>query len=742
MKRLISLAAIGILTAAGTARAEDGGFSGQASLGAAVNTGDKDTAKFREYWYDMHSMFSLAPEAHVRYEFPSGGDAYFIDGVLVGESGLQDRSTDGNASLEAGSYGLFKVKGEFTRIGHNFAFGAKSLYSGIGTGTLTLPDSMQQTMQNINDSNARAAALTTFDNALANPVDLMLRRDQVKAGIELQAMAPFTFNVDFAGEQRRGERPYGANFGFSNAIEIAEPIDYDTVNVTARASYADVIKAGRDIPLSADVALTHSDFMNNIPSVYFENPLRWTDSPNGAAPAAGRNALPPSNQANTVIANFNTKLPYSLGLSGHATLSRLDQNAPFIPQTTNSFLAPQPLFRQSAEANVDNSFVAGALTMQPVNRLGLKVAYSYREHKNNTPEYMTPQVVNYDSALAASSTAEVVSSIERVAEFEQVLEVANRTHITTAFENEHSTFIGGSSSMMNENSFKLSVDTQALDWLSARVSALHAVRDSDYPDYTAADGELPWMRKYYAAARDRDQVVVMTSIAAAENLDITLQHIQGLDDYTQSEFGLQKDQHQASTVDVSYDPGDGVSVSTFFSQESYLTHQRSRQWNPGGVGDPYGASPGIEDPSNWTVDSTTVINTIGMSTSMQLIPDKLSAQLQGTASAANGKLEFTSPLSSTLAAVDNVAFYPQDFPTSDNTKWVSAGMSLTYQITKSIAATLAYRYDFWKITNALLDGYTPVAMNGTGGYNSLLSMDTMYENYSVHTLFARISTTF
>jgi hypothetical protein len=240
MKRLISLAAIGILAAADPVLAADG-LSGDASLGASYSGRDQASAKFREYWYDMHSMFALAPVGHVRYEFPSGGDQYFIAGSLDGRTGLADRSNDGTAAVEAGSYGLFKIKGDFTRIGHNFAFGAKSLYSGIGSGTLTLPDNVQQTMQNINDANQRASTLTAFDNGQAMPVDLLLRRDQVRAGFELQAMAPFTFNVDFAGEQRRGERPYGANFGFSNAIEIAEPVEYDTVNVAANVGYSDVL---------------------------------------------------------------------------------------------------------------------------------------------------------------------------------------------------------------------------------------------------------------------------------------------------------------------------------------------------------------------------------------------------------------------------------------------------------------------------------------------------------------------
>src|SRR6185436_3077103 len=95
MKRLITVAAVGILASTAPAPGVADGLSGDASLGASYSGRDQNSAKFREYWYDMHSMFALAPEAHVRYEFPSGGDQYFIAGSMDGRTGLADRSNDG-----------------------------------------------------------------------------------------------------------------------------------------------------------------------------------------------------------------------------------------------------------------------------------------------------------------------------------------------------------------------------------------------------------------------------------------------------------------------------------------------------------------------------------------------------------------------------------------------------------------------------------------------------------------------
>ncbi len=750
MRRLNSWVMTGILAAAcGSALGSDGstplidGLSGQAGLGGSYSGRDQGNARFREYWNGMHSFFAVEPQANIRYEFGGGEVPLYAEGMLNGRSGLAGQSHDGNAGLAVGSYGLFKVRGSFSRIGHEFAHGARSLYGGVGTGDLTLDDKLQQAMWTTSTVD-RATILTSYYNNTAVPIDLGFRRDQVRAGVDLAAVEPLSVSVDVAGEQRRGTRPRGAATGGPGSLteEIPEPIDYDTLNVSGRVGYEDKVRFGTEIPLAADVSAAHSTFQNNISSVIFDNAMVLTDSSTGAG--RGRIALSPSNAADSVAANLSTRLPYRLGVSGHASLSRLTQNQELLPATTNALLLPQVTVpRSTAEAKVRNELYAGALTYQPASRLNLKLAYRYRSHRNETADYAPPLLAVSDQSIVASGPAEWVSYIERTAEFEQVFEVTSRTHLTSTFENEHSSFVDGSASRITQNQFKLAVDTRAVDWATVKVSGEHAVRQSDYPDYTAADGELPWMRKFYAADRDRDQVTIITTIAAAEDLDLMIEHVQGLDDYKHSSFGLQKDEHRATTVDLSYDPGDGLSMSTFVSQEAYATRQQSRQWNPNGLGDPYTQSPGIENPGNWTLDSTTVVNTVGMTTAMSLVPDTLTARLEGTASVANGKLEFASPFSSTMSTTsDTNAFLPIDYPKSDETQWVQAGMSFTYMVFKDVAATLGYRYDLWRINDGLRDGYTPVAVTGTGAFNNLLTMDSLFKNYEVHTVYARISSKF
>jgi len=741
---LLALAAAG--TTGSSARADDG-ISGEASVGGSYSGADQDNAKFREYWYDMHSAFAVFPRVRVEYDATVGDADLYVDGGLNGRSGIEGRSTDGDADIEAGARGLFRVSGSYKRIGHNFAYGARSLYGGIGTGELHFNDpNLQPTMTAVSATYYKVSTLNRFVDS-AESVNLGLRRDTVTLGVDMTALSPVTAGVTFSGEQRVGSRPFWSSFGMGNAVEIAEPIDYCTLNIGARVGYADTVPVFGGVPLSAEVGGAHSGFQNNIPNVVFDNPGGTVSMSNtySGLPASGSNSLEPSNYADSISMGLGVGLPYRMRLSGHATVARLVQNSALPAMTVNPNLPFTPPSQTRAEMRVINSLLDGALTMNPVDRVHLKLRYNYRSHGNRSPDFYAPQIVNYDSSMAGSATAQSVSYIERTLEFEQAFDVSRHTRVTSTFEHERSTFVNGSSPLITQNSFKLAVDTMVFDTANVRVSGLHAARESAYPDYSLANAELPWMRKYYAADRNRDEVVLMTSVPVADDVDVSIEHVEGLDDYLHSEFGLQKDRHQASTLDVSYEAGGGVVVSTYYTQEQYATSQRSRQWNPdsgttSGVGNPYSSSPAPEDPSNWTLDSTTVVRTFGMRSDVPIVAGKVVARIEGGATIANGRLDYSSVLSST--PVDATPFLPNDVAASDDSKAVNAGVSVRYQVTRMIWAALAYRYDLWKFQDDLLDGYTQVAVNGAGAYNGMVSMGTFGKNYEVHTVMLTVGMAF
>ena len=698
----------------------------------------------------MHSAFAVMPQGRVSWETRVGDTPLEVNGGLNGRSGLEGISHEGDAGLDVASLGLFRFTGSYKRIGHSFAVDAKSLYSGIGTGVLTFTDpTLQPTMTAVSATNYKTSTLQKYVDS-ADLVNLGLRRDIVNLGVEVSAAEPLTLGVAFMGEQRRGSRPFWACFGMGNSVEIAEPIDYDTFDVSTNVGYAETVPLAGGIPVVAEVTAAHSGFRNNIPNLVFGNPGGAVSMSNtySGLPLAGSVSLEPSNAADRVGASVSAMLPHHVGVSGHASVARMTQNMVLPAMSINPDRPFAPPSQLTAGMKVYQSFYDTSVAYSPVRRVHVKLRASYRQHDNRSPSFVRPAPwINYDSSVSTvSATSHAVSSIERTYEFEQVFDVSHRTRITSIFEHERASFINGSADAMRTNAFKLAVDTRVADWAMVRASGLHAVRDSAYPDYRLVNAELPWERKYYAADRDRDQLTLMASAMASEDLDITVEHREGLDDYKHSLFGMSRDRSQASTVDVTWGAGDGVSVNTFVSQEQYVTNQRSRQWNPDtatapGSGNPYSASPTPEDPGNWTIESTTVVRTIGTRTDLQLVPETLSMRIEGTASVANGKLDYESPLSATLP-LDSNMWLPNDVNASDETKSINAGVSVRYQVTKAIWASLAYRYDLWQIRDDNLDGYSPVAVNWANAYNGMVNMDALWKNYEVHTVLASVGMSF
>ena len=82
----------------------------------------------------------------------------------------------------------------------------------------------------------------------------------------------------------RGNRAYGGSFGFSNATELPEPIDYDTTG----AQLAGEWNTGR--PAASSFGYRYSKFENNISTLIWDNPFRITDATDPTAytaPGAG-----------------------------------------------------------------------------------------------------------------------------------------------------------------------------------------------------------------------------------------------------------------------------------------------------------------------------------------------------------------------------------------------------------------------------------------------------------------------
>ena len=703
------------------------------TAGFEVFGGDRDNAKFREYRYRTDGPIGAHLKLDLLTDTAAGGRYY--------KTGLQARTKeDIDLELETGSYGVYRFGLTLSRMGHNFAFGAKTLYAGVGTADLILDDNIQTTLQGTSNKTSQANYLRSLVDATGE-TNLSLRRDKIGANLDWNLTKSINLGVDLTNEIRKGARPFGGTFGFGNAVEIPEPIDYNTSNSREAVEYK-----GKGV--YASVSHQASFFNNANSGVRYDNPFRIQDSnsssgyasSNATGPVVGQTALPPDNMFNNISAMLvKGDLPMHSMITANASLGWMRQNNRLLPVTTNGSVAgyPLPLPREKAEAKVNTALYNLRVGSKPLKKLHVTANYRYDQRDNNTALTTIPTYVAVDATVKGAKTAHYVSYIKRTSGLEAAYDLLDKTSLSLAYENEHASYVNGSASKENENIYKLSLDTRKFSWVDLKLGLEHSKKDSSYPAYTSDNAELPWMRKYYAASRDRNKALAMAALEPAENLSIGFEYVYGQDKFPKSEFGLRKDNSHVASVDAEWAVSDRITVSPFYTYEVLRSDQRNRQWNPsGGIGDPYSSYSAIEAKGNWTLITKDVVHTQGLSVEAGLIKDKLDFSAQGSYSKVNGTLNFDSPVGT--AGNDGNAFLPQDIDNAGDSTLTSASSRFDYKIKDNLTVALGYGYQRWKVKDDLLyDGYEKVAVNGTGEYNALLSMDSLYKPYLVRTVYVQ-----
>ena len=189
---------------------------------------------------------------------------------------------------------------------------------------LRLDDAIQSGLQN---------KTTTLAGVVgqAQPFDLRVRRNVADFKLTYSATQHLDFNLAFKNTTKNGNQPWAGTFGFSDAVELAVPVDTRTTDLGAALEWA---SSRGSVRLGYD----GSFFRNNISTLVWDNPLRVTDSPT-LGPLQGRMSLwPDSNMsAGSVMGLLN--LPARSRATAYISVGNWSQNDPLIPFTINSSAA-------------------------------------------------------------------------------------------------------------------------------------------------------------------------------------------------------------------------------------------------------------------------------------------------------------------------------------------------------------------------------------------------------------------
>ncbi|MEW5745365.1 MAG: MtrB/PioB family decaheme-associated outer membrane protein [Nitrospirota bacterium] len=720
---LITLAIIlGLMTLSSNAVAEEKKMEGGISVTGMLTEVNGSEAKFNEYRDTQDGVYG-----DIRLGYESG--RYYFD-LKAANFGYAHNSEDWGFDnqrydLSGGIWGKFKYDFFYDEIPHNITYGARSFYSGIGTGSLT----------------GAPIPLAPGDVTIAdawNAFDYSLKRKQYGGGIRLDAIRPFFFDVSAAREERDGIRPTAASTGTpgQGAVELPAPIDYVTNTLKAEAGYSRK-------PLYASVSFLYSNFDNDNEVLSFQHPVTG---------GVDNTSLPPGNEYYKGSFKGAVNLPFN---------SKFDVNLGFSRKESNPLLITSYVFEGAAasvdyggrttfDGKIDTQNYAFALTSRPVRFLDTKLFYRYYEWENKSD-----RITHTDSGSGVTLTNRLFDYHKNSAGIELGFRLPANFHITPAYKYVKTNRSREDLPETEDDIYSIDARWTGLDFLTVRAGYERLERDAEHGQLTVvtgvqaeqdvADVVEPFLRRFDAGPQDRDTYRASVELYPLEALNVGFGFQYKKSDYKDTVFGLHDDKRYEFNVDADYAIGRFARLFAYFDYERTKLYQFQRQA-------PFNADAGLMDPTvppvvlvpppppggpvfNWDVTQVNESYDYGAATDIYLIPRKLTLQLQYNHVDSDGSADYTYFFADALTLgrtnenidIDNWDDYRKDLFIA----------KVIFNVTKAFSLSAGYAYEQYKYNDATLDGYIfafPIATP-----NTFLTGAYADQSYNANVVFATVA---
>jgi hypothetical protein len=379
-------------------------------FGGLAVRGDRNFAKFREY-KDLRSGFYVN-NFSLQAEKPA--DAFYVE-VLGG--GLQ--RDDQFVGVTTGRYNAWKLKTFYNETPHVFTSNYRNLWSGTGTGTLTLIRPL------VAGPPAPATVLSTeaaVRAAVESAPDSTLSLIRKKGGARLDVMLPGDWKAyaSYTNERREGSRPFGMIFGGgggAGSMEVPESINYNTHDFLAGAQWGN---ARTQLNLQASASM----FRNHLDSQTIEN--AWFVAPaNGLASYPnGQFAGYPDNNAYTLKAEFAYAMPEFArsrftAVLLNTTTRQDDKLIASVPQGQGTAVvngvaggnwnSVDSLSRDHSDARIDSRLVDLGFALVPLEGLDVKAKLRHYQTKNDTEYFACNPLTGQWGRLINNGSAAVIA---------------------------------------------------------------------------------------------------------------------------------------------------------------------------------------------------------------------------------------------------------------------------------------------------------------------------------------------
>lgn len=623
---------------------------------------------------------------------------------------------DQRFSGEFESIGRVKAKFTWDQIPLFISEDTRSLQNNLGGGVLDVDDAIQRGIQDrtlvLGDAVSRAKAF-----------DMRSRRNV--------AVLDFTYTankeVDFILKLRNTERngTHLQSFGLLNspvggiAQELGIPLDTRTTDFRAGVEYAN--RRGM-----ASAGINASWFDNRIPTVQFDNPLRFTDI--SAGPARGLAVMWPSNSLVSFVANGAYKLPAKTRATAAISVGRANQNEPLAAPTINSALVAPPLERASAEARATVVSMVYDLNSRPSESIWLNARYRFYDYANRTPIFDTFALVGDWTTTTNAWETEPLSVKRHTVDLDASFTPWNYLAFGVGYGRENAERSYRIFENTAEDIFRMSIDSTGNQYVTLRMKYEFSRRDGG-----ALNGHLleevdeqPEMRHFDVADRDRSRVTGLLTVAPVSWLSVNGSVGTGRDDYRNTGFGLRDNRNRSYGVGFDLMPVSTVSFGVSYDREKYTANQYSRTASPL-------PSAQFTDPSrDWWMDSNDTVNTV--SASIDCLKTLPKTDIRLGYDLTDGKATYVYGLPPGSTAFVAPASLQQLPPLRNR---ITGGRAdVQYFIKPSIALGVVYWYEAYRVDDFSLNSRTIDALNiGTATIYS----GYLYRPYTAHTGWLKIS---
>lgn len=722
MRTTMTFVAVGLLLTAAPAHAQQTtpapqpGAAAQATPPAAQATPAPQTNVFVPSAAQVSAPQGLTGWADFGYQFGKvDGDKYRLEryrdfsNTFLIQRFRMDRQGEGwtfNATGDHLGRRDRRVTGEFrngTKVRASFIYDQIPLYISGDTrtayvteapGVLRLDDALQAGIQ--------AGSLTTA-NMVASALTSPVTSERRVYGFDF-AFTPtreLAVKLKVQQTQREGSMPYGASFGFNDAIEVAAPIDTHTTDVNGGVEWTNTRGMVR-------VGYTGSNFTNNIPVLVWDNPLKLTDSTgstnyqNGLGGSQGRAALPPSSTMQGITAAGSAKLPANSRVNANLTFGSWKQDAELLPVTINTAVPPESLPRQTTEGDARTLAMNYTFTSQPSRYVYLNARYRYYDFDNRTPVLHTPIDVVFDQTVHPGAETEPLSftrqNVDLDGSFTPVPFTALRIGYSRNVDDRTFRIFGRTT----ENVVRASIDSYASGIVTVRAVVERGQRRGTEFDeeLLVAVAEQTELRHYDVADRDRDRVTALVQLTPTKLLGFSGSYSIGRDNYLNSGMGLRNNDNRAWTITADLATKSRFAGGVSYTEETFTAEQQSR----------YTALPGssqfYDETRDWFTDSDDKVRTLSVSMDvLQLLP-RTDLSLVYDSSRARATYVYRLTPDTTLVPVIQLPELSSDLQTGR--------ADLRVHLSKRVALGLLYYYDKYDVEDFYANESRLFLLNPTG----------------------------